>query len=212
MSSSGTAMAVGADVRPFQYPAVAGVQSVESESLAGMSNESDASNREQGHREGEAQAQAQYAAAIELEQGRITHTIEEFAAERAHYYHQVEAEIVDLALSIARRVLHREADVDHALLAGLVRVAIDQLQDRTKIVLRVSPVEAAAWRAYLAAQPASIEPPLLLEDVGMPAGTCRLETALGATEIGIEPQLKEIERGLMDVLAQRPATRKLSRP
>jgi flagellar assembly protein FliH len=31
-----------------------------------------------------------------------------------------------------------------------------------------------------------------------------LETELGETEIGLEAQLKEIERGFFDLLAQRP--------
>ena len=33
---------------------------------------------------------------------------------------------------------------------------------------------------------------------------CILETELGSTELGLESQLKEIETGLFDLLAQRP--------
>jgi flagellar assembly protein FliH len=36
------------------------------------------------------------------------------------------------------------------------------------------------------------------------ANQCVLETELGTTELGIETQLKEIEKGFFDLLAQRP--------
>jgi flagellar assembly protein FliH len=37
-------------------------------------------------------------------------------------------------------------------------------------------------------------------------GHCVLETALGTTELTLEAQLAEIERGFFDLLAQRPVT------
>jgi flagellar assembly protein FliH len=40
--------------------------------------------------------------------------------------------------------------------------------------------------------------------VSLEANNCILETDLGTTELGIETQLKEIEKGFFDLLAQRP--------
>jgi hypothetical protein len=42
------------------------------------------------------------------------------------------------------------------------------------------------------------------EDSALRPGECRLETSLGSTEVGLESQLKEIETGLLDLLAERP--------
>jgi sulfur carrier protein ThiS len=46
--------------------------------------------------------------------------------------------------------------------------------------------------------------PEVVDDPSLPLERCVLETSLGQTELGVEPQLKEIERGLLDLLAKRP--------
>ena len=55
--------------------------------------------------------------------------------------------MVRLALSIARKILHREAQMDPLLLAGVVRVALDQMQAGTRVLLRTSPASARTWTA-----------------------------------------------------------------
>ena len=49
--------------------------------------------------------------------------------------------------------------------------------------------------------------PELVGDPDLEPSRCILETELGATEIGLETQLKEIEQGFLDLLAQRPGPR-----
>ena len=46
--------------------------------------------------------------------------------------------------------------------------------------------------------------PEIVEDASVLPQSCILETDMGSTELGIETQLKEIENGLFDLLAQRP--------
>ena len=53
----------------------------------------------------------------------IATTIEAFESQRDEYYARVEAEIVQLSLAIAAKILHREAQVDPMLVAALVRIA-----------------------------------------------------------------------------------------
>ena len=63
---------------------------------------------------------------------------------------------------------------------------------------------AADCRAFFAR---GLEPhavPEIKEDPAVEPEQCVLQTELGTTELGIEVQLKEIEQGLMDLLAQRP--------
>ena len=52
-----------------------------------------------------------------------------FEAERSDYYARVEAEIVQLALAIAAKILHREAQVDPMLVAALVRMAVEKMRE-----------------------------------------------------------------------------------
>jgi flagellar biosynthesis/type III secretory pathway protein FliH len=46
--------------------------------------------------------------------------------------------------------------------------------------------------------------PEIAEDPALPPGRCKLQTSMGVAELDIEIQLKEIERGLADLLAARP--------
>jgi len=46
--------------------------------------------------------------------------------------------------------------------------------------------------------------PELIGDASLEPGRCLLETELGSTDLTLETQLKEIEQGFFDLLAQRP--------
>jgi flagellar assembly protein FliH len=89
------------------------------------------------------------------------------------------------------------------LVAALVRVAIDKLHDGSSVSVRVQPAEAAKWRAFLANPPngSNIE---IVEDAHLGAADCILETELGSANFSIEAQMKEVEQGFFDLLAQRP--------
>jgi flagellar assembly protein FliH len=131
-------------------------------------------------------------------------TLREFAAERHDYYRRVEVEVVQLALAIARKVLHREVQIDPQALAGIVLVTLEKLDRGTKIDLRVHPREVSEWRHYFSRQLEGDPLPDVHEDPGVAPGECRIETSLGSTDVGLESQLKEIETGLLDLLAERP--------
>lgn len=133
----------------------------------------------------------------------IAHAVEQFAEERRSYFARVETELVRLALSIAARILHREAQVDPLLTAALVRVAIEKMRDGSSVRVRVASRDAAAWRARLEAKIAGSDVEVV-EDEHLGPQECVLETRLGSVEFGMEAQLKEIERGFFDLLAHRP--------
>jgi flagellar assembly protein FliH len=164
----------------------------------------DEAARQAGRQEGEAAARAGFEQQLEQSRAGLRRALDDFARERSHYYQQVETEVVQLALSIARKILHREARVDPLLLAGLVRVALDKLKNNTQVLVRVHPLYAADCREYFSRCMDVGEVPEVIEDAALEPDRTVLETRLGSTEIGIDVQLKEIEQGLMDLLAQRP--------
>lgn len=173
---------------------------------AGYSQAQQTEILEQGRKQGQQEVRAEMAAALLQEREQIARALHAFDAERGHYYRRIEGEVVQLALAIARKILHREAQLDPHALAGIVRVTIEGMDAGTKVSLHVAPREAADWRHYFAGQ---MEGELALdvhEDPALGAGECRIETALGATEVGFESQLKEIGTGLLDLLAERPGS------
>ena len=143
---------------------------------------------------------------LECERTRIIAVISSFQQERAEYYSRVEPELVHLILAVAAKILHREAQVDHMLLAALAKVAVENLQQRSHVVLRVAPDACMEWREFFAAHLPGTKVEVL-EDSQLGPDGCLLETDLGAADIGIEAQLKEIERGFFDLLVKRPEPR-----
>jgi flagellar assembly protein FliH len=176
--------------------------------LAGKESASDSSAltqaRENGRQTGEREARVKFEEQLARERAAVAKALADFSRERAAYYQRIEEEAVRLALSIARKVLHREAQVDPLLLMGVVRVALERIEGATGVALAVHPQAAADWHSYLAShmEPGSL--PEIVEDAAMALEQCELRTSMGTAELGLEVQLKEIEQGLMDLLAARP--------
>src|ERR1017187_4171264 len=149
---------------------------------------------------------AEYAARAQAEAAKISEALEQFQAEQKSYFSRVESDVVHLALAIAGKILHREAQVDPLLVAALVRVAVDKLHDGSSVSVRVSPEKAEKWRECLA-NSLNGSTIAIIEDAHVGAEECILETDLGSANFSIDAQLKEIEQGFFDLLAQRPAVK-----
>jgi len=164
----------------------------------------DSQLRAQGRLEGLAEARKSFEEQLGRERANIAAALAQFTRDRAVYFQTVEAEVVQLALSIARKILHREAQLDPLLLAGIVRVALEKIDGASGIVLRVHPQNAANWRRYLSSSLEAADMPEIAEDAALPLDRCTLETSMGTATVGLEVQFKEIEQGLMDLLSARP--------
>jgi flagellar assembly protein FliH len=150
------------------------------------------------------QAQQAFEKQLAEEGAKVADAIRDFTKKTSEYYSRVEAELVHLALGIAAKILHREAQVDRMLVAALVKVAVDKLQHGTTATVRVRPEEVADWNRYFEGNGGGeirveVKPDPLVEP-----HNCILETELGTTELGLDAQLKEVEQGFFDLLAQRP--------
>jgi len=145
-----------------------------------------------------------YEAKLEREAAKIRQAVEAFQVEQKSYFSRVESDVVHLALAIASKILHREAQVDPLLVAALVRVAVDKLHDGSSVTLRVSPLKSDKWRERMA-NPLNGTTITVVEDAHLDPEDCILETELGSANFSIDAQLKEIEQGFFDLLSQRPA-------
>ncbi len=164
--------------------------------------------REEGRLQGAAESRARFDEQLAQEREGLGKALADFSRERAAYYANLEEEAVRLALSIARKILHREARVDPLLLQGIAHVALGKIAGASAVALLVNPQRAAEWRKFLAARmdPGSL--PEVIEDPLLTAEQCVLRTSMGSADLSLEVQLKEIENGLMDLLAARPREQK----
>jgi flagellar assembly protein FliH len=156
--------------------------------------------RKQGFQQGQAQANAAAAQAIEQERAAVTAAVREFVQKRAEYFRRVEVETARLALAIARKVLRREAQMDPLLLAGVVRVGLDQMQAGTRLLLRTSPGSAPLWADFCAKHLSEAHHIEVVPDSSLENHCCIFEAEVGSTEISLDAQLNEIESGFFDLL------------
>jgi flagellar assembly protein FliH len=159
--------------------------------------------QEEAFEAGRKSVEDQYSVALTSASQGLTQAIEEFRLTRDRYLAQVEREVVHLALAIAERILHRQAQIDPLLLSGAVRVALGQLSDSTEVRLKVPLGEQDLWAEMLRLMPNLPLRPELRIDERMKASECTIETDLGSIDIGVHAQLAEIERGFFDLLEHR---------
>jgi flagellar assembly protein FliH len=148
----------------------------------------------------------EYEAKLQAGRAPIAAAVAAFEVERTEYFARVEAEVVQLALAIAAKILHREAQVDTTLVAALVRMTIEKMREGSSVTIRVSPGRAARWKDYFASQ-AGMSRVEVVEDAELSDHDCMLETELGVASFGLDTQLKEVEQGFFDLLALRPENR-----
>ncbi len=160
--------------------------------------------RKEGREEGLTQSRAEFEKKLAGEKQNLLQAVREFVQDRDKYFHRVESEVVSLTLAVARKILHREAQVDPLLLEGVVRVGLENIAAGTRVRLRVHPDQVPVWQQFLTSQADLKSLPELMGDATLGPARCILETDLGSTDLTLETQLKEIEQGFFDLLAQKP--------
>lgn len=136
----------------------------------------------------------------------VTRALQEFALGREEYYRRLEGEVVQLALAVTRKVLHREAQMDPLLLTGVVRVALEKIAGGAAVKVRVPPEQADSWRVALRKMPPRDLAVEIVADDALRGPRCLIVTEMGSTDVSLDAQLAEIERGFVDLLKERPAS------
>jgi flagellar assembly protein FliH len=125
---------------------------------------------------------------------RIGQTIEELGGLRQTLIQQTEREMVQLALTLARRVVHREVTLDPDLAGALAHVALDRLGTNTPATIRLNPEDytvVAQDSARWGGQTVTVVP-----DPSISRGGCLVESAYGSVDATIERQFDELSRAL----------------
>jgi flagellar assembly protein FliH len=171
--------------------------------------ESDRLEQEAYHRgftEGKSVGREQAGAELQSVLDQLGRSLATLSSLRSRIRGEAEGDLLKLAISIARRVLHRELTLDPESMEGLIRVALDKLQSRELCRVRVHPDQEQAIRNSLErfSNSQKVE---LIADPSLQCGDVIFETAHGNLDASIESQLCEIERGLADRLRRPPQNR-----
>jgi flagellar assembly protein FliH len=152
-----------------------------------------------GVREGEAAGRQRAAAELQPVIDRLGRAIDEIGGLRARLRAEAGADLIQLSLAIARRVLRRELAIDPEALHGLVLGALEKLSGQEISRVRVNPAHAALVTESLRQNSAS-DKVQVIADPSRELGTVIFETQRGNLDASVESQLQEIERGLADRL------------
>jgi flagellar assembly protein FliH len=158
--------------------------------------------REQGRVEGQAAAAAEAQASLVPSLQAFQVLLRELASEKSRARKSAETDVVQLAIAIAKRVVHRELATDPEAILGLVKSAWDKVNARETQKLRVSVADAALLEAQrpVLGFPAGLS---IIPDGALAQGSMVFETARGQLDASVDTQLVEIERGLTDLLQRR---------
>lgn len=111
-----------------------------------------------------------------------------------------ENELVELAISIAEKIILREIDRSEDVVFGIVKQVLQRANDRQEILLRLNPGDVDLVKQHqddLTAEFDDIRTVHIEPDTRVSRGGCLLELPSGCIDGRIEQQLQQVRKSLM---------------
>lgn len=147
--------------------------------------------REEGHQE---------VAALLAQAAKI---VDYAKQEREAILASCENDILDLAISVAAKVIHTEIMINPEIVAAVVKDAIEKAKDQERVIIRINPADFETIVAEKQALYAILRRETGMElraDIGVETGGCVIETDYGAIDARIDTQLESVKNALRGVL------------
>ncbi len=138
---------------------------------------------------------------IEASMRRYAEAILAIGQLRPQIYARVEREVVKLAIEVAKKIVHREIQVDHDIIQTLVRVALSHVAEKSAVTVHLHPVDYGfllEHRAELTQGNDDGRDIVLLADKSIDRGGCLIETECGEIDARIEEEFRELERSFFE--------------
>lgn len=157
-------------------------------------------SREEGRAEGERTGAAAATAAIQPLLDRMTASIGELASYRARFRRESEPELLRLSVAVAKKIVRRELTIDPHMLLGILKAALEMINQAEVLSVRMSPEDVAQIGPRLAnlGLPDKVE---VTPDRTLERGAVVIDTKRGQIDASIQTQLAEIENGFADRIA-----------
>jgi hypothetical protein len=136
---------------------------------------------------------------------RLAQAVSDLRAESVRIGEQSEADVVEIAVVIARRILEKELETGTAALFSLVRTAVRRLGETRKIVVRLCPRDAAAVEGAAGSGPLTglaIIKVEVLADATLSPGDCIVDGEHGTVDGRLATRLDEVRRIVNGALAE----------
>ena len=159
-----------------------------------------------GYAQGERAGVEAAASRAEAMLRRLAQTLDELQSLRTDLIRRTEREVVELSLAIARKVLQREASLDHELLLAMARVALDRLADVATASIRLHPEDYAVTVAARGSTAVTSHGVHIVADAAVRRGGCVVQSEFGSVDVGVTAQIDELTHALLGDDAPQPAT------
>lgn len=162
-----------------------------------------AEGRARGGDEGRAQAREEVVREARGALAQIRRMAEALYAERERAWREQEAEIVDMAVRVAEKIICAQAAVDREMIVRTVREAIARATEKDRLLVRVHPDDLVVLENYVGSlrdEFRSLGQVEIEEDRRISRGGCVVESRSGYIDATLESQLHQVRRelGLME--------------
>lgn len=123
--------------------------------------------------------------------------------ERDEIIEKCEKDVLDLAMSVAARVIHTEVTINPDIVLAVVKDAIQKAKDQEQVIIRVNPADFETIAVEKQTLQAILRRETGMEirgDIGVEVGGCVIETDYGAIDARIDTQLETIKDALVGVV------------
>jgi flagellar assembly protein FliH len=160
---------------------------------------------EQGHAEGMAAGEAQLAPLVQ----RLSALLNGIHENHTAFYRAAERQVVDLALQIAQKVVERELENMPDLAINVIRAALEEMDVRTAIRVRVNPddfeVLQRRWSSVVPSGVSSERIELQPDERIQPGGGV-IETTHGQVDAQLATKLEQLGNALWTFVMEADAT------
>ncbi len=153
---------------------------------------------QQGLEEGRAAGRQEVISHIQL----VARIAEEARASRWQLLHSVEAEVVELAIEVARKIIGDELAANPRVVASIVATAVQKVARDQPVKVRLNPADVEVLGSYWAEAFGPADGDLswvVVADRRVKPGGCIIDTRAGSIDAQIDTQLGFVKRAFQEV-------------
>ncbi len=154
----------------------------------------------EGRKTGEAAARSEFEARVGGLNGALQHILSELNFRKQTIQAQAEADMLALAVEIAKKIVKREVEVDEKFVFPLVMEAVALTNTRNDLVIKVNPANQQALEEEIPTLNAvfnDIGRVSIAADAGIEPGGVKVVSRDGEVDLRLEEQFAALERALV---------------
>jgi flagellar assembly protein FliH len=165
---------------------------------AAMQHDGYRDGREQGYRDGVAEARGELAEALAL----VQRVAGEAATMRERLLWGAERDIIELVIAATKNVVGEQVRLDPSLVMDTVERALERAGAQNVVRVRVSPDDRGRVEVALAERHGDAPPFQMVGDHAVAVGGCIVDTTAGEVDARLDVQLDEVARVLREAVPE----------